>query len=121
MGVNAVNLGKYYRKKGYSLEAKRAHAVLPEIPETTSDPIGLGGVGITRCQGCERTAENSNHSYCTCGRNRIGKPWHHSQHCTLFTASWQFFFLITMFRVLMWRQACDSDRHLGGDTKQNSL
>lgn len=51
MGDNAVNSGKYSRKEGYSLEAKRAHAVLPEKPEIASDPIGSKGVGIARCQG----------------------------------------------------------------------
>ena len=51
IGENAVYLVKYYRKEGCSLEAKRAYAALLEKPETTYDPMGLEGVGITRCQG----------------------------------------------------------------------
>jgi hypothetical protein len=53
IGENAVYLVKYYQKERYSLEAKRAHAALLEIPETTYDPNGFRslGVGITRCQG----------------------------------------------------------------------
>lgn len=53
MGENAVCLVKDYRKEGRVFARGEKGSRNPanlEIPETTYDPMGLEGVGITRCQ-----------------------------------------------------------------------
>jgi hypothetical protein len=94
MGENAVYLVKFSRKEGYSLEAKRAHPAESrspatiETPETTYDPMGLEGVGITRCHGVREPQKvHIAHAAATESANRgIGLS-------TVFTTSWRFFCL----------------------------
>jgi len=90
MGENAVYLVKHYRKKRYSLEAKRAHVALLEIPETTYDSMGLEGVGIIRCRGVIMREPQNIHIAHAAAAESANRG---ISLRTVFTARWQFFFL----------------------------
>jgi hypothetical protein len=98
MGENAVYLVNTIERRGFTRGEKGSRALL-EIPETTYDPMGLEGVGITRCQGVREPQKTDSTEYIHIAHAAATESGNRGMSLsTVSTTSWQFFFYYSIFR-----------------------